>query len=246
MWTLREVKRVSDVIAYTDGSCLGNPGPGGWGVRLLYPAGMVQEFGAGEPATTNNRMELQAALVALENLRGHPRATIYTDSRYLIDGVTKWIHNWRRRDWVTTSGAPVKNRDLWQGLVALNHPGITWRHVYGHTGDSNNERVDDIARAFASGIPPFLFHGPAGAPDDPVGDVEHQPATKPSRSKTSRSTRNARYISIARGTVAVDDNWAACAARVQGVSGAKYKKVRTPQELAEFCAKHHVETPPDA
>ena len=237
---------MNDVIAYTDGSCLGNPGPGGWGVRLLYPDGTVQELGAGEPATTNNRMELQAALVALENLRGHPRATIYTDSRYLIDGVTKWIHNWRRRDWVTTSGTPVKNRALWQRLVALNHPGITWHHVYGHTGDPNNERVDDIARAFAGGTAPFLFHGPAGAPDDPVGDIGRQPSTKSSRGRTSRSTRNARYISIVHGTVAIDEEWAACAARVRGVSGAKYKKVRTPHELAEFCAKHGIDVPPES
>lgn len=233
------------MIAYTDGSCLGNPGPGGWGIRLLYPDGTVQEFGAGDPETTNNRMELQAALVALKHLRGYPRATIYTDSRYLIDGVTKWIHNWRRRNWVTTSGAPVKNRALWQRLVALNHPGITWRHVYGHTGDPNNERVDDIARGFASGTPPLLFHGPVGAPDDPVQDTGPQPSTRPSRRKTSRGTRNAQYVSIVHGTVAIDDEWAACAARVQGVSGAKYKKVRTSQELAEFCAKHGVDVPPE-
>jgi ribonuclease HI len=214
-------------------------------VRLLYPDGMVQEFGAGESTTTNNRMELQAALVALEQLRGYTRATIYTDSRYLIEGVTKWIHNWRRRDWVTTAGTPVKNRVLWQRLVALNHRGITWRHVYGHTGDPNNERVDDIARGFASGTAPLLFHGPAGAPDDPVRDVEPRPSVAPSRRKPARSTRNARYISIVHGAVAIDDEWAACAARVRGVSGAKYKKVHSSEELAEFCAKHGIDVPPE-
>ena len=211
-------------------------------MNLAYgPSIMVGIF-----AGTLLYVELQAGLVALENLRGYPRAMIYTDSRYLIDGVTKWIHNWRRRAWVTTSGTPVKNRALWQRLAALNHAGITWRHVYGHTGDPNNERVDDIARAFASGTAPVLFHGLAGASDDPVEEIGHQPATKSSRGKTSRSTRNAQYISIVHGTVAIDDEWAACAVRVQGVSGAKYKKVRTPQELAEFCAKHGIDIPPES
>lgn len=235
---------MSEAIAYTDGSCLGNPGPGGWGVRLFYPDGTVQELGAAEAMTTNNRMELQAALRALQLLNGYPRATIYTDSRYLIDGLTKWMPTWRRRHWKTASGTPVKNRALWQRLAQLNRTGITWRHIYGHSGDPNNERVDDIARAFASGTPPALFHGPVGAPDDPVRQASPRTPAQPSRRRSSRSTRHARYVSVVRGRVAVDNDWASCAARVQGVAGARYKKVFTPQELAAFCAEHGVDIPP--
>ena len=219
-------------IAYTDGSCLGNPGPGGWGIRLLYADGGVAEFGAAAPRTTNNQMELQAAIAALEHLGQAPQATIYTDSRYVIDGLTKWLPNWRRRGWMTSTGSAVKNRELWRQLAQLTHPKVTWRHVRGHSGDPNNERVDDIARAFASGQAPRLYRGPAGAPGDPV-----QPGS------TAVSFAKPRYVSIVRGDVAIDDNWPACQTRVRGVSGAKYKKVRTSEELAAFCAQHGVAAP---
>ena len=237
------------LIAYTDGSCLRNPGPGGWGVRLLDPEGMVHELGAAEAATTNNRMELQAALAALEVLHRHQQATIYTDSLYVINGSTKWLPHWPGRGWVTTAGAPIKNRDLWCRLASLNHAGICWRHVRAHTGDPNNERVDDIARAFASGAHPALFRGRAGTRDDPVGVRTFQISAAPTPSgyppKPANTTSKARYVSIVRGTVALDNDWPACAARVRGVSGARHKKVRTPEELAAFCTQHGVEVPPD-
>ena len=219
-------------IAYTDGSCLGNPGPGGWGLRLLYADGGVAEFGAAAPNTTNNQMELQAAIEALAHLGKAPQATVYTDSRYVIDGLTKWLPNWRRRGWITSTGSAVKNRDLWQELARLAHPKVRWRHVRGHSGDPNNERVDDIARGFASGQTPRLYCGPAGAPDDPV-----QPGS------ATVSFAKSRYVSIIRGDVAIDDNWPACEARVRGVSGAKFKKVRSAEELAAFCAQHGVAAP---
>lgn len=221
-------------IAYTDGACLGNPGPGGWGVRLLYPDGAVRELGGRDAATTNNRMELQATIEALQILHTSPQVAIFTDSRYVIDGLTKWLPAWRRRGWITTTNTPVKNRDLWITLERLSHPGVTWQHVRGHSGDPNNERVDTIARACATGACPPLFCGQAGAPEDPVvvSSALAHPATGP-----------ARYISIVRGTVALDTAWAACAARVRGVPGARYRKVRTPEELAAFCATHGVEPP---
>jgi len=219
-------------IAYTDGSCLGNPGPGGWGIRLLYADGGVAEFGAAAPNTTNNQMELQAAIEALARLRQAPQATVYTDSRYVIDGLTKWLPNWRRRGWITSTGSAVKNRELWQELAQLAHPQVRWRHVRGHSGDPNNERVDDIARGFASGQAPRLYCGPAGAPADPV-----QPGS------AAVSFAKPRYVSIVRGDVAMDDNWPACEARVRGVSGAKFKKVRSAEELAAFCAQHGVAAP---
>jgi ribonuclease HI len=234
-------------VAYTDGACLGNPGPGGWGTRILYPDGMVEEYGgAASTSTTNNRMELQAAIEALNILRHFQSVSVVTDSRYVMDGVTKWIHGWRRRNWRTASNTPVKNRRLWLRLDALNHRGVRWQHVRGHSGDPNNERVDDIARGFAQGAPPVLFKGQIDDASDPArAYVQEIAASVPPRHRQSRQSRvfdKPRYVSIVHGRVALDDEWAACSARVQGVSGALFKKVRNTEELAVFCAKHGVET----
>jgi ribonuclease HI len=233
-------------VAYTDGSCLGNPGPGGWGIRLLYPDGKVEEFGAAVPHTTNNQMELQAAIAALERLGHLSHLTVYTDSRYVIDGLTKWLANWRRRGWKTATGEAVKNRALWQQLAQLTHPDIHWHHVRGHRGNPNNERVDDIARTFASGQTPQLFCGRLGEPEDPVQDVVTPRAVHAGRVAARRPSSRfpkPQYVSIIRGDVVMDHDWPSCEARVRGVAGAKYKKVRTPAELAEFCAKHGVTAP---
>jgi ribonuclease HI len=252
--------RMPDPMAYTDGACLGNPGPGGWGVRILYPDGSVREYGGAAAATTNNRMELQAAIEALKVLATCPEATVVTDSRYVIDGLTRWIHNWRRRGWTTLAHTPVKNRGLWMTLDRLNHPHIVWQHVRGHSGDPNNERVDAIARAFARGTATPLFCGQSGAPGDPVvtpsgnaspviplPTLSERSASSPGATASAQGSRaalpKARYISIVHGVVALDDEWAACAARVRGASGARYKKVRTAEELASFCAEHGVAPP---
>jgi ribonuclease HI len=233
-------------IAYADGACLGNPGPGGWGVRIYYPDGTVCELGGAAASTTNNRMELQAAIEALKRLAAFPRATMVTDSRYVIDGLTKWLQAWRRRGWTTVAGTPVKNRRLWMALDRLNHAKIRWQHVRGHTGDPDNERVDAIARAFAKGERPALFRGPAGDASDPVKSAPASAsfrcvaASPPGKTPMAK----ARYVSIVQGEVALDNDWAACEARVRGVSGARYKKVRTAAELADFCAQHGVDPPP--
>ena len=226
-------------IAYTDGACLRNPGPGGWGVRLLYPDGTVCELGGTAAATTNNRMELQAAIEALRVLHSQPQVTICTDSRYVIDGLTKWLPAWRRRGWRTATNTPVKNRDLWMTLERVSHSGVRWQHVRGHSGDPNNERVDTIARACAAGRCPTLFCGQAGTPADPV-------LAWPVTALPAPTTGQARYISIVHGSVVIDPDWATCAARVRGVSGAQYRKVRTPEEVTAFCAAHGIEPPPDA
>lgn len=234
-------------IAYTDGACLGNPGPGGWGVRLFFPDGRVCELGGSEAATTNNRMELQAAIRALQLLYTQPQITVYTDSRYLIDGITKWLPSWRRRGWVTATQTPVKNSDLWQTLAPLHHRGVRWQHVRGHSGNPHNERVDEIARRCAAGRCPLLFCGQAGAPDDPVVLLSTGAIPPDTRNPHSPPQGGSvRYVSIVRGQVALDTTWAACAARVHGVSGAQYRKVHTQEELAAFCATHGIAPPPDA
>jgi len=132
---------------FTDGACSGNPGPGGWGA-ILRAGGHEKELSGGERTTTNNRMEMTAAIRALEALKQPSVITLYTDSRYVMDGVTKWIINWKKNGWKTADKKPVKNEDLWRALDAAAAPHkITWRWVKGHAGHPENERVDALARA---------------------------------------------------------------------------------------------------
>ena len=150
------------VAAACDGACSGNPGPGGWGCLLRFADGSVQEWGGAEPDTTNNRMELTAALALLEALKDlprDPRLTIRTDSRYLIDGFGKWIQGWKRKGWRTASGGAVLNRDLWEQLDQARLPGLELVHVKGHSGDPDNDRCDAIAVAFARGQMPVMAAG---------------------------------------------------------------------------------------
>lgn len=139
------------LTVYSDGSCLGNPGPGGWGA-VIEDAGGVREISGGEPSTTNNRMELMAAIQALEEIAPGAEVELVTDSRYVMDGITSWLPGWRRRDWRTASGKPVKNQDLWRRLeqAAVRHK-VAWRWVRGHTRDPGNERADALARAAGYG-----------------------------------------------------------------------------------------------
>ena len=138
-----------NVDIHTDGACLGNPGPGGWAALLRW-RGIERELAGGEADTTNNRMELMAAIAALEALKEACDATLHTDSQYVRQGITEWMPNWIRRGWKTAGGDPVKNRDLWERLHAANakHK-VDWRWVKGHAGDPDNERVDQLARAEA-------------------------------------------------------------------------------------------------
>jgi ribonuclease HI len=134
------------VEIFTDGACSGNPGPGGWGALLRW-RGEERELWGGDPDTTNNRMELMAAIQALESLKRPVTATLFTDSVYVKDGITKWIHNWKVRGWKTASKKPVKNVDLWQRLdKALAQHDVDWRWVKGHAGHPENERADELAR----------------------------------------------------------------------------------------------------
>ena len=134
------------VQIHTDGACLGNPGPGGW-AGLLRWRGIEREVAGGEPDTTNNRMELRAAIAALEALREPCEVVLHTDSQYVRQGITEWMPGWVRRNWKTAGGDAVKNRDLWERLhAATQRHRIDWRWVKGHSGDPDNERVDQLAR----------------------------------------------------------------------------------------------------
>ena len=133
-------------VIYTDGACSGNPGPGGWGARLEGPDG-VNEISGGEAATTNNRMELSAAIEALARLPDNSQVTLVTDSNYVKDGMTSWLDNWKKRGWKTAAKKPVKNVDLWQALDAqCQRHQVEWQWVKGHSGHPGNERADELAR----------------------------------------------------------------------------------------------------
>lgn len=167
---------------YTDGACLGNPGAGGWGLVIYFQDGSIWETGSGEGHTTNNRMEMQAAIAALQLLDKSEQlqpVTLYTDSEYVQKGITRWINNWRKKGWKTSQGKPVINQDLWEILDRLNSPLVTWQYVRGHSGNEGNERCDSIARAFAQGRKPQLQQSPLfepvmAAPPNSLGIHEAQ------------------------------------------------------------------------
>ena len=163
------------VAAATDGACSGNPGPGGWGALIRFEDGSVEEFGGADPATTNNRMELQAALATLQRLAElplHPDLTLRTDSKYLIDGLSRWMAGWKRKGWRTAAGKPVLNQDLWQALDQARVAEVPLSYVKGHSGDPDNDRVDQIAVAYSKGrkqTPPPSASSSA-APTQPLVD----------------------------------------------------------------------------
>ncbi|MGH1417832.1 MAG: ribonuclease HI [Hyphomicrobiaceae bacterium] len=136
----------ADYIIYTDGACSGNPGPGGWGA-LIMQNDKRRELSGGEPETTNNRMELIGAISALENVPTGSKVSLHTDSKYVMQGITEWIKNWKRNNWRTAAKKPVKNAELWQQLDELNgQHDVSWHWVKGHAGHPENERADELAR----------------------------------------------------------------------------------------------------
>ena len=159
------------VAAATDGACSGNPGPGGWAALLRYEDGSVEEFGGHDGATTNNRMELKAALELLQRLKElprHPDLTLRTDSKYLIDGLGSWMKGWKRKGWKTAAGKPVLNQDLWQALDQARLADVPLTYVKGHSGDPDNDRVDAIAVAYSRGQSPTLRQPADGSASSPV------------------------------------------------------------------------------
>ena len=168
------------VAAATDGACSGNPGPGGWGALIRFEDGSVEEFGGADPATTNNRMELQAALATLQRLAElplHPDLTLRTDSKYLIDGLGSWMAGWKRKGWRTAAGKPVLNQDLWQALDQARLAEVPLRYVKGHSGDPDNDRVDQIAVAYSKGRKPTPPPSASRLVASPQPSVDSAPVT---------------------------------------------------------------------
>jgi len=231
------------IVVFTDGAAKGNPGPGGWGAIIVTPAGEVTELGGrAAGTTTNNKMELTGAIEALSELSGVPGALeIYTDSTYVIQGISGWIFGWRKRGWKTAAGADVLNRDLWEqldGLVQARGKGrIAWHYVRGHAGIPGNERVDEIADGLAQGMPVTLYRGPLIGYAIPVLDLPSDTNVPPRSSSSSGAGARSKaapysYLSLVDGQLARHTTWADCERRVKGRPGARFKKAMSQADEA--------------
>jgi|SRR5581483_11179372 len=216
-------------IIFTDGAARGNPGPGGWGAIILSED-KVAELGGGEEHTTNNRMELMAVIAALESVPDIREMTIYTDSSYVVSGITRWVQGWQKNKWKTSKKEEVINRDLWERLlIAAAHRIIDWQLIRGHAGTPANERCDRIATAFADGKKPVLYSGSRGRYGIPVSISDFIPAKK-EKSKAKAYS----YVSLVDGEVKTHKTWEETEKRVKGVSKAKFKKALSPADEEEI------------
>ena len=238
----------NEIVVFTDGAAKGNPGPGGWGVVIVGLDDRVTELGGGAAHTTNNRMELAGAIAALERVAGASGpVTIYTDSSYVIKGITQWVWNWQRRGWKTAEGGDVLNRELWEQLSSLvtarGKGRITWHWVRGHDGTPGNERVDQIAVAFAKQRSEPLYDGPLTGYELPIleradgtsisenaewglSDPSGRASSRASGKPASRGSKAAAhsYLSVVDGVLERHQTWADCERRVKGRAGARFKK----------------------
>lgn len=235
---------MQEIIIFTDGSSLGNPGPGGWGA-IVAEGETVFELGGAEKHTTNNRMELTAVIEALHPIKNKSgNVIIYTDSSYVIRGITQWISDWKKRDWMTKAKKPVENRDLWEKLDLLvserTSLGTTsWEHVGGHVGVAGNERVDEIATSYAEGNRPELYRGPfANYEHDIKNTVASDEKVKIRSASRARSRIKAySYLSIVNGVLKRHATWEECEQRVKGVRGAKFKKAISEEDEKDIRAE---------
>lgn len=226
------------IVIYTDGACSGNPGPGGWGAVVVKPDLKVYELGGGENPTTNNRMEVSAALRALESVRDIDLPIhLYTDSTYLIRGITQWIWGWRRNGWKTAEGKEVQNKDLWEMLsraVGARGAGakIEWKWVRGHTGHDGNERCDEIAVAFSQRRNAALFSGALKDYGYNVLDFPDTDAGLPEMKPKEEKKPAFSYLSVLDGQAVRHRDWPSCERRTKGRSGAKFKKAMSGSDEA--------------
>ncbi len=231
------------IIVFTDGSSRGNPGPGGWGAVILEPKGKVTELGGRDDATTNNRMELSAALEALRHIeeRSMPGdIEINTDSAYLIQGITMWVHGWEKNGWKTKTGDDVLNQDIWKGLYSAtyrlkNKRSIEWNKVSGHTGLFGNERADAIATAAADEARQMLYVGSVANYEKLIGGsvfdgTSNEKVAQKKKKTSSKTSPPFSYVSMVNDRVHISKTWAECERWVKGKRGAKFKKVFSKEE----------------
>ena len=232
-----------NITIFTDGSSRGNPGNGGWGTVIISESGheqgsaSIKEIGGFEANTTNNRMEIRAAIEGLNKLdaaQNLENITIYTDSKYLLDGFTKWIKGWKRNGWKTKTKDDVSNRDLWEELdMVANGFNIIWKYIGGHVGILGNERCDVIATSFADGNPVALYSGSIqnySIPNILNVSLDENANKKKSESNSRSKAKAYSYVSCVNNVVKVHKSWADCEARVKGVKGARYKKALNQAE----------------
>ena len=228
----------NEILAFTDGASRGNPGPGGFGAVVLIGGTQVKEWGGREDSTTNNRMELMAVIVMVRGLIGRKeKLIIHTDSRYVLNGITKWVNGWKRNNWMTASKLEVKNRDLWEELDQVTHEYkkkayLEWVHVPGHSGLLGNEQADKIATYFADKKEYHLFDGKV---DDFGTDISNvvidiEKVKKRSAAKTRSKGKAYSYVSCVNGEVYIDKDWATCESRVKGKRGVKFRKALSKDE----------------
>ncbi len=216
------------ITVFTDGSSRGNPGPGGYGA-IIVSNDNVLEIGGRDDSTTNNRMELTAVIEALESILKENEINIYTDSAYVVSGITRWVKGWQRNNWRTSGKEEVLNRDLWQRLLDLTFKKIiNWKLIKGHSGTEANERCDEIATSFADNNTPLLYNGPKNE-----YTVSFSVVNDISKPKSKSKSKAYSYVSFVNGEIRVHKTWQECKARVSGVSGAKYKKTTSPQNEIE-------------
>lgn len=247
------------VTIYTDGSSRGNPGPGGFAAICIYPdsKGMyhVTELGGREANTTNNRMELQGLIVALENMKDYYQKgseiefSLFIDSSYVLKGAKEWLKGWKNKNWMTSTKEEVKNSDLWRKVDELleehkeNGISFKWNLIKGHAGIPGNERCDIIATTFADNEKPDLYKGTLlnysiptiletrkGAVTSKTKEKSEDGKSKSKSSKSKSSKAAYSYVSYVNGEINTDKTWDLCEARVKGKSGAKYKKVFDAEE----------------
>ncbi|MBN8536406.1 MAG: viroplasmin family protein [Deltaproteobacteria bacterium] len=242
------IQMIENVIVFTDGACSGNPGPGGWASIICYDGKEVLELAGAKKSTTNNQMEMFSVLESLKEvlekktgIQKDTRIHIYTDSTYVINGATKWMWGWSRKNWMNSEGKPVANKEIWEQFffhIKNNRQRINWNYVRGHTGVIGNERCDEIAVSYSRGDEIYLYQGDY---EDypykifPLPKVELLPEPKfGNKTKVGDNANGtatvAYYLSFINGVVSRHPTWSECEMKVKGQPGAKYKKIKDPLE----------------
>ncbi len=226
------------IIIFCDGASKGNPGPGGFGAVIVLPEGKVIELGGHEKHTTNNKMELTGVLKALEKVKARKEEiVIYTDSKYVINGMTGWIYGWQKNNWQTKEKKVVLNKEIWEKLAgASKGKKIKWNYVGGHIGVLGNERCDEIASDLAQNKKVDLYSGSLEKYKINISDLGHDEIKKvDKREKNHHSNAKAySYLSLVNGILYIDKTWPECEKRVKGKAGVKYKKATSLIEEKEI------------
>ncbi len=223
------LSHMKEITIYCDGSSIGNPGPGGWGA-VVSDGARAKELGGYEKETTNNRMELTAAIESLRIVKNASSVTLHTDSSYVINGITKWVKGWVKNGWMTKEKKDVISKDLWQELVmAAEKHSVTWKHVKGHAGIELNERADMIANGYARKEQVELFYGSLAQYKKVLASLPKARVVSKSKSSSKKTGPAYSYVSVLDGKVTTHKTWAECEKRVKG-KPAKFKKVFSKEE----------------